>query len=112
MKTQLQELSKQERIDFIASKLGKENNSPTLNPDWYAEALDICIDQDVWLYEPDFSDPYHQMVFANFRLEATDGTQFHIACRLDENSQVLEWIGPFDITFMCPSIIAEEKLAA
>ena len=112
MKTQKQIKTKQEQIDFVASILSSELDTSKFSPEWYAEQLDICVDQDVWLYEPDFSDHNQQMVFATYRLESSDGTRFHIACRLDGNSQILEWIGPFDITIMRPARKSHSRLAA
>ncbi len=68
------------------------------SPAELAELLDLCPEQDVWMYEPDPADPEGGLVFATFRLQASYGTRFHMSCSLDVDGQIGEWIGPHDIT--------------
>ena len=88
----------QERIDSVAFDLFR--NSGRFfdhTPSVLAGLLDICPEQDVWMYEPDLRDPDAGLTYATFRLQATNGTIFHMSCLLNDQSEVLEWIGPHDI---------------
>ena len=87
----------QQRIDSIAFDLCKSGGKFfDLNPEIIAGLLDLCPEQDVWLYEPDPTDPDAGLTYATFRLQATNGTIFHMSCLLNDQSEVLEWIGPHD----------------
>ena len=84
-------------VDAIAWDL--INNQTALcaiQPADIAALLDLCPEQDVWMYEPALEEDSSEVV-ATFRLIASDGTIFHMACRLTENSEVKEWIGPHDL---------------
>ncbi|NND07799.1 MAG: hypothetical protein HKN87_15590 [Saprospiraceae bacterium] len=89
----------QELIDAIAWDL-KSNNGIFFerSAKGLAEILGLCPEQNVWLYEPDPNDPTEEMVFATFRLHATSDVTFHLSCKVDRQGNVLEWIGPHDIT--------------
>ena len=89
----------QELIDAVALNL--ESNQGLYigeSPAELADLLDLCPEQDVWMYEPDTSNPESDMVFATFRLQASYGTTFHMSCALTDTGEVLEWIGPYDVT--------------
>ncbi len=89
----------QQMIDAIAWDL-KRNNGLFYESsgEALAELLGLCPEQNVWMYEPDPSDPVSEIVFATFRLHASEGTTFHITCKLDPAGNILEWIGPHDIS--------------
>ena len=88
----------QELIDAIAWDL-KSNNGIFFerSAEGLADLLGLCPEQDVWMYEPDTSDPDDQTVFATFRLHASTGITFHLSCKVDQMGNVLEWFGPHDI---------------
>ncbi|NND31576.1 MAG: hypothetical protein HKN76_03225 [Saprospiraceae bacterium] len=88
----------QERIDSIAFDLFRNKGSFFDHPaDVLAGLLDLCPEQNVWMYEPDPSDPESILTYATFRMLATNGTSFHMSCLLNDQSEVLEWIGPHDM---------------
>lgn len=90
----------QERIDSVAVDLFQSGgNFFDHTPEVLAGLLDLCPEQGVWMYEPDPSDPDSRLTYATFRLQATNGTTFHMSCLLNNESEVLEWIGPHDIEF-------------
>ena len=94
----VKEANIQERIDSIAFDLSKNNGKfYDHSPETLAGLLDLCPEQDVWMYEPDPSDLDASNLFATFRLVANNGTIFHMSCLLSEDSEVLEWIGPHDM---------------
>ena len=85
-------------IDYIAldlkKNLGLFTNVSAVD---MAHALDLCPEQEVWMYEPDFDDPREELVIATFRFTASDGTVFHMSCRMTPNSEIMDWAGPFDV---------------
>ncbi|MCB0688213.1 MAG: hypothetical protein KDC53_16865 [Saprospiraceae bacterium] len=90
----------QERIDTVALDLIKDGgNFFDHSAEILADFLDLCPEQNVWMYEPDPSDPEAQLTYATFRLQASNGTTFHMSCLLNDHSEVLEWIGPHDVRF-------------
>jgi len=94
----VKEVNIQERIDSIAFDLSKNNGKfYDHSPETLAGLLDLCPEQDVWMYEPDPSDLDASNIFATFRLVANNGMIFHMSCLMNEDSEVLEWIGPHDI---------------
>ncbi|MBK8502154.1 MAG: hypothetical protein IPL46_08080 [Saprospiraceae bacterium] len=87
----------QERIDSVAFDLcNRGGKFFDFAPEILARLLDLCPEQDVWLYEPDPTDPDARLTYATFRIQATNGTIFHMSCLLNDQSEVLEWIGPHD----------------
>lgn len=95
-----QSMNIQERINSIAFDLLKNDGKFfDHTPELLAGLLDLCPEQDVWMYEPDPSDPEEKLTYATFRLESSHGTIFHMSCLLTQHSEVLEWIGPHDIKF-------------
>ena len=89
----------QERIDSIAFDLFRNKGTFFDHPaDVLAGLLELCPEQDVWIYEPDPSDPHGVLTYATFRLIATNGSSFHMSCLLNDHSEVLEWIGPHDFS--------------
>jgi hypothetical protein len=89
----------QERIDSIAFDLFKTKGAFFDHPaEILAGLLDLCPEQDVWMYEPDPSDLENNHTYATFRLIATNGTTFHMSCLLNRESEILEWIGPHDLS--------------
>ncbi len=91
----------QELIDAVAWDL-RSNNGIFFerSAESLAELLDLCPEQNVWMYEPDPSDPDEEVVFATFRLHASNGITFHLSCKVDKQGKVLEWFGPHDISGM------------
>jgi hypothetical protein len=88
----------QERIDSVAFDLCRRGGKFfDFSPEILAGLLDLCPEQDVWLYEPDPTDPDAGLTYATFRIQATNGTIFHMSCLLNDQSEVLEWIGPHDL---------------
>lgn len=101
----------QERIDSVAFDLYKNGgNFFDLTPALLAGLLDLYPEQDVWMYEPDPSDLESKLTYATFRLQASNGSTFHMSCLLNEHSEVLEWIGPHDISF--PKTLKPVTIAA
>ena len=89
----------QERIDSVAFDLFKNQGAFFDHPaEILAGLLDLCPEQDVWMYEPDPSDVESNLTYATFRLIATNGTTFHMSCLLNNDSEILEWIGPHDLS--------------
>ncbi|MCB0665444.1 MAG: hypothetical protein KDC80_06460 [Saprospiraceae bacterium] len=90
----------QERIDSIAYDLfcagGKFFDYA---PEILAGLLDLRPEQNVWMYEPDPDDPESNRTYATFKLQASNGTTFHMSCLLNRSSEILEWIGPYDVVF-------------
>ena len=103
----------QELIDAIAWDI-RSNNGIFFerSAESLAEILGLRPEQDVWLYEPDPSDPTEEMVFATFRLHATNGVTFHLSCKVDRQGNVLEWYGPHDISGLESSLDANRGKAA
>ncbi len=90
---------RQMHIDAIANDLMADRSVSALpSAEVLAQLLDLCPEQDVWMYEPDPADADPALVFATFRLQSSRGVVFHMGCQLSSDSQVLEWIGPFDIS--------------
>lgn len=88
----------QERIDSVAFDLFRNGGKFfDHTPEILAGILDLCPEQEVWMYEPDPTDPESRLTYATFRLQASNGTTFHMSCLLNEHSEVLEWIGPHDV---------------
>ena len=88
----------QERIDSVAFDLCKRGGKFfDFTPEILAGLLDLCPEQNVWMYEPDLSDTDAGLTYATFRIQATNGTIFHMSCLLNDQSEVLEWIGPHDL---------------
>ena len=84
-------------VDALAWDLIHNQSSlAVLTPGEIADLLDLCPGQNVWMYEPVPEDESED-VRATFRLVASDGTTFHMACRLTSDSEIKEWIGPHDI---------------
>ena len=103
----------QEKIDFIAFDLSqKAEIIQMLAPAKLAELLEILPEQDVWMYEPDPSDPESKLIFATHRLIASDGTIFHISCQINREGQPLEWIGPYDVKLGHGQFVFEWNVAA
>jgi hypothetical protein len=101
----------QERIDAVVfDLLINEGKFFDHSPEILAGLLDLCPDQDVWMYEPDPIDPDGGLTLATFRLQATNGALFHMSCLLNRHSEVLEWIGPHDI--LVPQTTAEVRSMA
>ncbi|MDH3649021.1 MAG: hypothetical protein OEQ53_05020 [Saprospiraceae bacterium] len=94
----LTNLKKDQKLDLIAFDLKKNLNLFSRIPSQtLADLLELYPEQDVWMFEPDYDDQNEQIVFAAFRLEASDGTVFFMRCRLSDTSEVLDWTGPCDI---------------
>ncbi len=90
--------STQQIIDCITLDLKKNLGLfSDASPEVLANALDLCPEQEVWMYEPDFDDPKDELVIATYRLTASDGSIFHMSCRMTPTSEMLEWAGPFDV---------------
>ena len=88
----------QERINAIAAELCQSNGvCQDHTPASLAELLDLCPEQDVWMYEADPSDSSETRMYATFRMVATNGILFHMSCLINQDSEVLEWIGPYDL---------------
>ncbi len=86
-------------IDLVAQDLcDAEATSALPAPSLLAELLDLCPEQNVWMYEPDPLDPDSDVVNAIFRLQATRGITFHMSCLLHSNGSILAWTGPYDIS--------------
>ncbi len=84
------ETSKQELIDAIALDLKVNQGINTgESAEELADLLDLCPEQDVWIYEPNPIDPESDTVFATFRLQDTYGTIFHISCEMTDVGEVL-----------------------
>ena len=95
-----QTINIQDRIDSVAFDLFRNGGKFfDLSPEILAGILDLCPEQNVWMYEPDPTDPESKLTYATFRLQASNGTTFHMSCLLNESSEVLEWIGPHDVIF-------------
>ena len=93
-----QSISTQTQIDLIAKDLMHPASQAALpSPELCASLLDLCPEQDVWMYEPDPSDPAGEIVFATFLLQSSRGIIFHMSCQLAGHGEILEWIGPFDV---------------
>lgn len=88
----------QERIDAIAAEYTHHDQVKEFSPAMLADLLDLCPEQNVWMFEPDPSDPEGNLTYATFRLFASNGTVFHMSCLLNEVSEILEWIGPHDVS--------------
>jgi hypothetical protein len=89
--------SAEQIIDYIALDLKKNLGLfSDVSAGDLAYILDLCPEQEVWMYEPDFDDPKNELVIATYRLTASDGSIFHMSCRMTPTSEVLEWAGPFD----------------
>ncbi|MDH3246525.1 MAG: hypothetical protein OEM26_18035 [Saprospiraceae bacterium] len=90
--------STQQIIDYVALDLKKNLGLfSDVSAEVLADALDLCPEQEVWMYEPDFDDPKDELVIATYRLTASDGTIFHMGCRMTPTSELKGWTGPFDV---------------
>lgn len=90
---------KQVHIDLIAQDITDSVALQSLpSADILSGLLELCPEQDVWMYEPCADDFESTSVQAIFRLHSSRGIIFHMSCKIDENGNSSEWIGPYDIT--------------
>ncbi len=88
----------QHYIDALALDLLEGNDvQHEWSPESIASVLELCPEQDAWLYEPLPSDPTQSTCMAIFRFQATNGVIFHMQCLISHDSEVLRWIGPADL---------------